>query len=138
MSISQPSTCRSSKKGPGSLVKPGAPGKLPAILLASGREGLTDSLRGFAREIAGLGYATLAVDYRGDRTMSGSPLLKEILGSAGDLDAAAGWLAEQPGIDPDRLGAVGWNDAFEAVNALGQRGKVVAVYPSRIESQTTM
>src|SRR2546425_12716211 len=44
---------------PAYLVKPAAPGKLPAILLASGREGLTDSLRRFAREIAGLGYAPL-------------------------------------------------------------------------------
>ena len=196
MSISPPSTCRSSKKGPGSffagdvekgarplflalflflqtslsmpfldlfaqrdggaltersfqldagarqipayLVRPAAPGKLPAILLASGREGLTDSLRRFAREIAGLGYATLAVDYRGDHNMNGSPLLKEILGSAGDLDAAAGWLAAQPGIDPDRLGALGWNDAFDAVNVLAQRGKVAAAYRSPIESQMAM
>src|SRR5438874_6778562 len=44
---------------PAYLVKPVAPGKLPAIVLASGREGLTDSLRRFAREIGGLGYATL-------------------------------------------------------------------------------
>ena len=33
---------------------------------------------------------------------------------------------------------MGWNNAFEAVNALAQRGKVAAAYPSRLESQTAM
>jgi dienelactone hydrolase len=121
------------------LVTPAAPaGRLPAVLLVSGREGLTDSLKQFARETAGIGYVTLAVDFRGDQDANSSPLLREILGRSDDLAAAAGWLAAQPAVDPNRIGAIGWNTAFEAVTRLAQARKVTAVYPAKIDSQTGM
>jgi dienelactone hydrolase/cytochrome c556 len=121
------------------LVTPAAPaGRLPAVLLVSGREGLTGSLKQFARETAGIGYVTLAVEYRGDQDLDGSPLLREILGRSDDLAAAAAWLAAQPAVDPDRIGAIGWNAAFDAVTRLAQARKVTAVYPSRIDSQVGM
>jgi hypothetical protein len=44
----------------------------------------------------------------------------------------------QPGVDPNRLGAVAWNDSFAAVAKLGATGKVTAVYPEPIESQNCM
>jgi hypothetical protein len=121
------------------LVTPAAPaGSLPAVLLVSGREGLTDSLKRFARETAGIGYVTLAVDYRGDQDAKGSPLLREILGRSDDLAVATGWLAAQPAVDPNRIGAIGWNDAFEPVSRLAQARKVTAVYPAKIDSQVGM
>jgi dienelactone hydrolase len=121
------------------LVTPAAPaGRLPAVLLVSGREGLTDSLKRFARETAGIGYVTLAVDYRGDQDANSSPLLREVLGRSDDLAAAAGWLAAEPAVDPNRIGAIGWNMAFDAVTRLAEARKVTAVYPARIDSQVGM
>ena len=111
---------------------------LPAILLASGREGLTDVLRRFAREMSGIGYVTLAVDFRGAGNGGDSPILAAVLDQAGDLLKVADWLAAQPGVDPNRLGAVAWNDSFEAVAKLGATGKVTAFYPEQIELQNRM
>lgn len=120
------------------LVTPKVPGRLPAVVLASGREGLSDALRTYAREMAGVGYVTLAVDYRGDGAADGSPLLREVLGRSNDLAQVVDWLAAQPAVDPDRIGALGWNDALDAVNRLAHTSKVTAVYPTQMDSQMRM
>jgi dienelactone hydrolase len=109
---------------------------LPAVILASGREGLTDMFRKFARELSGLGYVTLAVDFRGAAGAGDSPLLAAVFDRSGDLLKVTDWVAAQPGVDPDRIGAVAWNDSFDAVKKLAATGKVTAVYPERIESQS--
>jgi hypothetical protein len=119
------------------LVAPTAQQHMPAVLLASGREGLTESLRRFAREFAGIGYVALAVDYRGDQAVSGSALLREIAGGSNEFADARNWLAARPAVDPERIGAIGWNDAFDAVARLAETGNVKA-YPSRLASQAGM
>src|SRR5580704_9339279 len=84
------------------LVTPVAQQRLPAVLLASGREGLTESLRRFAREFAGIGYVALAIDFRGDPAVDGSALLREIAGGSNELVDAGNWLAARPTVDPER------------------------------------
>jgi Cytochrome C' len=110
----------------------------PAIILASGREGLGESLRRFAREMAGVGYVALAVDYRGDSSAAGSSFLQEVMGPSNELADVAAWLAGQPSVDPGRVGALAWNDAFDAVSRLAAAGKITAAYPSRISAQAGM
>jgi hypothetical protein len=119
------------------LVTPAAQPHAPAVLLASGREGLTESLRRFAREFAGFGYVALAVEYRGDQAVAGSPLLREVAGGPDELAETGKWLAARPAVDPERIGAIGWNDAFDAVSRLARTGNVKA-YPARLASQTGM
>lgn len=111
---------------------------LPAVVMASGREGLTDSLRQFARETAGIGYVTLAVDYRGAAGGGGSALLQDIIGRSNDLAEVVGWLSGQPAVDPKRLGALAWNDAFDDAKKLADAGNLIAVYPVRVGSQAGM
>jgi dienelactone hydrolase len=128
---------RDGRRVSGFLVTPAAAGRLPAVLLGSGRDGLTESLRQFAREIAGIGYVTLAIDYRGDEQTATSPLLRAMTERSGDLREAVDWLAAQPAVDPDRIGAVGWNAAFDAIATLtGSRN--VTAYPTRLDSQAAM
>jgi len=110
----------------------------PAIILASGREGLGEPLRRFAREIAGIGYVALAVDYRGDPNVSGSSFLQQVMGPSNELADVAGWLASQPSVDPERVGAIGWNEAFDAVNRLATAAKITAAYPNRFEAHAGM
>jgi len=108
------------------VVTPAVQGRWPAVLLAPGREGLTESFRQFAREIAGIGYVALAVDYRGDQDAGSSPLLREIAGHSNDLAAVADWLAMQSMVDSERIGAIGWNDTFASIVRLADTGKVKA------------
>lgn len=118
---------------------PGGPSnRLPAVLLTSGREGLTDALRRFAREMAGIGYVAVAVDFRSSGNAGDSSILAAVLDLAGDLLKVTDWLVAQPGVDPNRLGAVAWNGSFAAAAKLGAAGKVTAVYPQPIESQNRM
>ena len=104
------------------LVMPATQGRWPAVLLVPGREGLTENMRQFAREIAGIGYVTLAIDDAG----------------AGTLPLAISLLAAQPSVDSQRIGVVAWNDAFDAASKLPAAGTVTAVYPGRIASQRGM
>jgi cytochrome c556 len=108
---------------------------LPAIILTSGREGLAEPLRQFARELSGIGYVTLAVEFRGSADAGDSPLLAAVFDRSGDLLKVIDWLVAQPGVDPERIGVVAWNDSFDAVKTLAATAKVTAVYPERLASQ---
>jgi hypothetical protein len=121
------------------LVTPDGPaGELPAVVLVSGVEGLTEDLRRFAREIAGIGYVTLAVDYRPNADPQTSPLLQQVMGRDNELSSVVAWLSSQPRVDPRRIGALAWNEAFEAASALRDSGKVTAVYPVKLASQVAV
>jgi dienelactone hydrolase len=86
--------------------------RLPAILLLSDREGLTEWIKLSARELASIGYVVLAVD----------PVASELrpLGSSLDpariiadekrlasLSAAVRWLRQRTDVLPDQVGVVG-------------------------------
>ena len=120
------------------LVTPFQQGPLPAVLLVPGREGFTDTFRTFAREMAGAGYVALAIDDRPDPDARGLALLREVVGQSTDLAAAVEWLATRPMVDPERIGAIGWNDGFDAVVRLAAAGKVKAAYPIGLVSQVGM
>ena len=111
---------------------------MPAVVLASGTEGLTDTLRQFAREIAGIGYVTLAVDYRAAAPPAGSTLLEQVLERSNPLDDVVAWLSAQPAVDRRRLGLLAWTDAFDDAQRLAGRGTVAALYPSTLVSQASM
>jgi dienelactone hydrolase len=119
----------------GFLVTPAAAVRLPAVLLGSGRDGLSESLRRFAREIGGIGYVTLAIDYRGDDETAGSPLLRAINppASSKDVRDVVDWLAAQPSVDAGRIGAVAWNAAFDSIAKL-EESRNVRAYPTRLDS----
>jgi dienelactone hydrolase len=110
----------------GYLVRPTAEGRMPAVLVAPGPEGLSESFRQFTREIAGIGYATLAVDYRPDRRADASELLRAIIDTPNDLAIAVDWLAAQPSVDPERIGAIGWDERLYWIAQLAETGRVKA------------
>jgi hypothetical protein len=125
---------------PAFLVTPDGPNAalLPAVVMASGHEGLTDGLRQFARETASIGYVVLAVDYRGTARPERSALLLEVLGRMNALGDVVAWLSAQPEVDPARMGAVAWNDAFADARELADAGRLAGVFPAAIESQAGM
>lgn len=100
----------------GYLARPDSDGALPALVVIHEAFGLNDDIRSIARRFAEQGYVALAVDLFSGRNqvmcmfrlMAGS--LTNSLGHGGirDLQAALTWLAQQPGVDAARLGAVGY------------------------------
>jgi carboxymethylenebutenolidase len=96
------------------LYTPAGKGPFPAIIVIHEWWGLTDWVKDQAANLAGEGYVALAVDlYRGKvaitrdaahELMSGTPedRVKR------DLHAAFKFLAEQPNVKQNRIGAIGW------------------------------
>ena len=111
---------------PGYLVGPADQGRLPAVLVAPGREGLSESVRQFTREIAGIGYVTLAVDYPSNQVTGASALLRAIADPSNDLVTVVDWLAAQPSVDPERIGAIGWDEQLDRIAQLAETGRVKA------------
>jgi carboxymethylenebutenolidase len=100
----------------GYLAAPESPGPHPAVVVIHEAFGLNDNIREIARRLANEGYAALAVDLFAGRNrmmcmfrfMSG--LFTNSLNHQGikDLKAALTYLARQPSVDPQRLGAIGF------------------------------
>ena len=99
----------------GILFQPqGAPGKHPGLIVIHEWWGLNDWIKQQSQQFADQGYVALAVDlYRGkvaaDAEMA-HELMRGLPQDRGvrDLVAAANWLAKQPDVDPNRIGAIGW------------------------------
>jgi len=94
-----------------------AGGNLPGVLAVHGAHGLGGHVIACAERIAQLGYGVLAVDLWGERKLIADPAeIGATLGRfAGDRDmwmgrmeAARIALAAQPGVDGNRVGAVGY------------------------------
>ena len=95
---------------------PDGTGPFPALLVIHEAFGLNENMRDIARRFAGQGYAALAVDLLSGqnravcifRLLAG--MRANSLGHPGiqELKAGLSHLAEQPGVDPGRLGAVGY------------------------------
>ena len=98
------------------LATPEGPGPHPAIVVIHEIFGLNDNIRDIARRLAGEGYIALAVDLFAGRNrmvcmfrfMGG--MLVNSLHHQGvkDLKAALTYLTQQPGVDGQRLGAIGF------------------------------
>ena len=98
------------------LATPVGDGPFPAMVVIHEIFGLNDNIRDIARRFANEGYAALAVDLFAGRSrmvcmfrfMGG--MFTNSLNHQGikDLKAALTYLTQQPGVDAQRLGAIGF------------------------------
>lgn len=100
----------------GYLARPDGEGPWPGIVIIHEIYGLNDNIRDIARRFANEGYLALAVDLFTGRNRAicmfrfmGQMLLKSLdNGSLNDLKETLTYLSTQPGIDKERLGAIGF------------------------------
>jgi carboxymethylenebutenolidase len=100
----------------GYLARPDGEGPFPGVVIIHEIYGLNDNIRDIARRFANEGYVALAVDLFAGRNRAicmfrfmGQMLLKSLdNGSLNDLKEALTYLSTQPGVDKDRLGAIGF------------------------------
>lgn len=89
-------------------------GKHPGLIVIHEWWGLNDWVKQQAQQFADEGYVALAVDlYRGKVATDSESAHELARGLPQDrgvrsLTAAAAWLAGQPEVDPQRIGAIGW------------------------------
>ena len=98
----------------GILYTPEGKGPFPGIVVIHEWWGLNDWVKEQASKLAGEGYAALAIDlYRG-KVASTPDEAHEIMRGVPedrakrDLEAAYQFLASQPNVKKDRIGAIGW------------------------------
>jgi alpha-beta hydrolase superfamily lysophospholipase len=78
------------------------------VVLCCGYTGIKDLyLNDMARRLAAAGYVALTFDYKGWGKSDGPPLRLAPYGRVEDTQAALTFLAQQPGVDPGRLGLYG-------------------------------
>src|SRR5262249_25970535 len=101
----------------GLLARPDTKERLPAVLVIPGKEGLTEWMKQNTRDLSGIGYVVLAVDWRPDGPQQ-SPksnreenLVNEH--SLARLSAAVRWLRRRGDVFPDRIGVLGWTGGDE-------------------------
>lgn len=123
----------------GHLAEPSSPGPWPAVLLAHDGVGLEDYQKQRADDLAAHGYLTLAMDYHGGEVFFDRPdaMLARVMPLLADIErmraigrAALDILLAQPGIDPDRIAALGYGAGGQIVLELARMGipfKAVAV-----------
>jgi dienelactone hydrolase len=121
------------------LARPNDEGLWPAVLIGHDGVGLDDYQRGRADDLAAHGYVALAMDYHGGQTFFGKP--KAMLARTMPLLADAGRmrtigrialdiLLATPGVDPNRLSALGYGAGGLIILELARTGapfKAVAV-----------
>jgi carboxymethylenebutenolidase len=96
------------------LYTPAGKGPFPAIIVIHEYWGLNDWVKEEASKLSDQGYVTLAIDlYRG-RVATTPDIAHELMRGVPedrakrDLHAAFEYLASQPNIKKDRIGAIGW------------------------------
>lgn len=103
-------------KREGYLAKPAGDGPFPGIVVIHEIFGLNENIKRVAQRLAGEGYAALAVDLFAGRNRTvcmfrflGQQLFHPLEnGSISDLKAALTYLGEQPFVDAERIGAIGF------------------------------
>lgn len=89
----------------------------PGVLVVHEWWGLNDYIRRRVSDLAALGYEAMAVDMYGDGKVASDPegateLMGSVLGDVPTLEARfrAAWetLRDRPGVDPDRIAAIGY------------------------------
>src|SRR5260370_5119703 len=98
----------------GILYTPEGKGRFPGIVVIHEFGGLHDWVKEQAAKRAGEGYAALAIDlYRGKVATTGDEAHEIMRGvpedrAKRDLEAGFQFLASQPNVRKDRIGAIGW------------------------------
>lgn len=98
------------------FAKPEGDGVFPGLVVIHEIFGLNDNIRGITSQFAQQGYAALAVDLfsNRNRTMCMLQLMHGMLfrplknATLSDLQSAIAFLQKQPGVDVNRIGAVGF------------------------------
>jgi carboxymethylenebutenolidase len=98
------------------FVKPDGPGPFPGLVVIHEAFGLNDNIRGIASRFAEQGYAALAVDLFSNRNrvlcmlqLMHGMMFRPLNNSAvADLKSTITFLQGRPGVDPQRIGAVGF------------------------------
>jgi dienelactone hydrolase len=125
------------------LARPHGDGPWPAVLIGHDGVGLDDYQRSRADDLAAHGYVVLAMDYHGGQTFFGKPeamlaRTMPLLGDAGRMRAigriALDVLLATPGVDPNRLSALGYGAGGRIVLELAKTGaafkSVAVVHPA--------
>jgi carboxymethylenebutenolidase len=126
----------------GYLARPEGDGPFPGVVVIHEIFGLNENIRDIARRFAGVGYVALGVDLFAGRNRAvcmfrfiGEQLFKPLdNNSIRELKTALTFLAEQPGVDNARLGAIGFcmGGSFAIAWACNDdRLKVIAPYYAR-------
>jgi len=98
----------------GILNTPAGKGPFPAVIVIHEWWGLNDWVKDEASKLSGEGYVTLAIDlYRGKVATTPDQAHEIMRGvpedrAKRDLQAAFEFLASQPNVKKDRIGAIGW------------------------------
>lgn len=126
----------------GYLARSEGDGPFPGVVVIHEISGLNENIRDIARRFADVGYVALAVDLFAGRNRAvcmfrfiGEQLFKPLdNNSIRELKTALTFLAEQPGVDNTRLGAIGFcmGGSFAIAWACNDdRLKVIAPYYGR-------
>jgi carboxymethylenebutenolidase len=126
----------------GYLARPDGDGPFPGVVVIHEIFGLNENIKDIARRFVGAGYFALAVDLFAGRNRAvcmfrfmGEQLFKPLdNNSIHELKTALTFLAEQPGVDNARLGAIGFcmGGTFAIAWACNDdRLKAIAPYYSR-------
>ncbi|WP_299783833.1 dienelactone hydrolase family protein [uncultured Roseobacter sp.] len=126
----------------GYLAQPNGPGPWPAVLIGHDGVGLEEYQRQRVDDLAAHGYLALAMEYHGGEVFFDRPdaMLSRIMPLLADVErlrsigrAAFDVLLAQPGVDPDRIAALGYGAGGRIVLELARAGvpfKAIAVVHS--------
>ncbi|MEO5866964.1 MAG: dienelactone hydrolase family protein [Sphingomonas sp.] len=113
------------------LAQPDGPGPWPAVLIGHDGVGLDEYQRQRADDLAAHGYLALAMDYHGGEVFFDRPdaMLARVLPILADVErmraigrAALDILLAQPGVDPDRIAALGYGAGGQILLELARVG----------------
>ena len=119
------------------LDRPEGDGPFPAIVLLHGCYGIQPYQRAWADDLVALGYVILQVDsYRPRRIETLCDAYSRMASVGQELDAygALAYLAEQPSVDANRIGLIGWSVGATSVLLALDREKIHALFPRKFRA----